>query len=128
MKSIKNIKCRNLSLGLATKARTWKGAGQELAWESHFMLLGVQESVRDWIPTLPSELPLWELESQWSLESSKGNFRGQNSLDWRFPYIIGKLLERKCFKWACMIHLGTWNTTYGQKKGWESNCQFDFRH
>jgi hypothetical protein len=32
--------------------------------ESHFMLPGVCESVRKWTPTLPSELPLWELESR----------------------------------------------------------------
>jgi hypothetical protein len=24
-----------------------------------------------------------------------------------------------------MIHLSTYNTSYGQKKGWESKCQFD---
>ncbi len=28
------------------------------------------------------------------------------------------------FEWACMTHLDTSNTSYGQKKGWESNCQF----
>jgi hypothetical protein len=26
-----------------------------------------------------------------------------------------------------MTHLDIWNTCYGQKKGWESNWQFDFR-
>jgi hypothetical protein len=26
-----------------------------------------------------------------------------------------------------MTHLDTFNTSYGQKKGWESNWQFDFR-
>jgi hypothetical protein len=26
-----------------------------------------------------------------------------------------------------MTHLGIWNTSYGQKKGWESNWQFDSR-
>jgi hypothetical protein len=40
-------------------------------------------------------------------------------------YIIGKLLELKHLKWARIIHLNIWNTSYGQKKGWESNCQFD---
>ncbi len=33
------------------------------AQESHFMLPGVQESVREWTLTLLSELSLWELES-----------------------------------------------------------------
>jgi len=42
-------------------------------------------------------------------------------------YIIGKLLEHRCLKWARMAHLDIWNISYGQKKGWESNCQFDSR-
>ncbi len=42
-----------------------------------------------------------------------------------FLYIIEKLLEHRCLKWARIVHLGIWNTSYGQKKGWESNCQFD---
>jgi len=40
-------------------------------------------------------------------------------------YIIGKFLERRCLKWARIAHLDIWNTSYGQKKGQESNCQFD---
>ncbi len=66
------------------------------------------------------------MESQWTFESSKSDCRSQNSLNWRFPYIIGKLLEHRCPKWACMTHLDIWNISYGPKKGWESNCQFDF--
>jgi len=46
--------CRNFSLGLVTKVRARKGAGKSEAWESHLMLLGVLESVREWTPTLPS--------------------------------------------------------------------------
>jgi hypothetical protein len=63
---------------------------------NHISCSRVQESVREWTPTLPSELPLWELESQWTLESSKGDCRGQNSLDWKVLYIIGKPLEFRC--------------------------------
>jgi hypothetical protein len=40
-------------------------------------------------------------------------------------YIIRKLLEHRCLKWAHIAHLDIWNTSYGQKKGRESNCQFD---
>jgi energy-coupling factor transporter transmembrane protein EcfT len=100
-----NTTCCNLSLGLTTKARACKGAGQKWAWESHFMLSGVQKSVREWTPTFPSELPLWELKFQWNFESSKGNYKGQNSLDWEVHYIIEKSLERKCLKWARMTNL-----------------------
>jgi hypothetical protein len=47
-------------------------------------------------------------------------------MDWRVRYIIEKLLKCRCLKWAYMIHLDTSNTSYGQKKGQESNWQFDF--
>jgi hypothetical protein len=46
-------------------------------------------------------------------------------MDWRGPYIIVKLLECRCLKQARMTHLDTSNTSYNQKKGRESNCQFD---
>jgi hypothetical protein len=72
-----------------------------------------------------SELPFWELESQWTPESLEGDYRGQNSFGWDVLYIIEKLLELKCLKWACMTHLDTWKISYEQKKGWESNWQFD---
>jgi hypothetical protein len=89
------------------------------------MLLGMQNSVREWTITFPSEFPFWELESQWTSKFSEDNCKGQNSLDWDVPYIIEKLCERKCLKWVRMTHLDTWNTSYGQKKGQKSNWQFD---
>jgi hypothetical protein len=48
-------------------------------------------------------------------------------MDWRVLYIIEKLLKRRCLKWAFMTHLDIWNISYGQKKGRESNWQFDSR-
>jgi len=85
--------------------------------------------VREWTLTLPSEFPFWELESQawWSIKSLENDCKGQNTLDCKVIYIIGKVLEHKCVKWARMTHLDTLNTSYGQKKGHESNCQFDSR-
>jgi hypothetical protein len=106
--------CRNPIFGLA------KVQANSEARESHFMLLGMWESVREWTSTLPNELPLWELESQKTPESSESDCRGQNPLDWRFPYINENLLELICLKWSFMTHLDTSNTSYGQKKGWES--------
>jgi hypothetical protein len=47
-------------------------------------------------------------------------------MDWEVFYIIGNLLKLRCLKWACMTHLDIWNN-YGQKKGRESNWQFDPR-
>jgi hypothetical protein len=79
----------------------------------------------NWTSTLPSELPLWELESRWTFESSGSNCKGQNPLDWEVPYIVGKFFELRCLKWDRMTHLDIWNTSYGQKKREESNWQFD---
>jgi len=81
------------------------------------MFLIVHESVREWTRTLPNELPLWEFESQLTLEPLKGDCMNQNSLDWKFAYIIEKLLELRCLKWVHMTHLGIKNISYGQKKG-----------
>jgi len=67
----------------------------------------------------------WELESWWPSKPSKRDFIGQNPLDSKILYVIGKLLECRFLKWACMTHLDTSNTSYGQKKGQESNWQFD---
>ncbi len=121
--------CRNPSLGLATKTKAYKGAGQKRSPGVTIHALGrlrVWES-ENWTFTLPSELPLWESDSRWILESSKNDCKGQNPFDWRVPYSIGKLLELKCLKWARMTHLDIWNTSYGQKKSQESNWQFDSR-
>jgi hypothetical protein len=52
--------------------------------------------------------------------------QGLNPMDWKVLYIIEKFLEHRCLKWACMTHLDISNTSYGQKKGRESNWQFDF--
>jgi len=44
-----------------------------------------------------------------------------------FFYIIGNILKLKCLKSVHITHLDIWNTSYGQKKGRESNWQFDSR-
>jgi hypothetical protein len=45
-------------------------------------------------------------------------------MDYDILYIIRNFLERRCLKWARIIHLDIWNTSYGEKKG-QKNCQFD---
>jgi len=81
--------------------------------------------VWEWRLTLPNELSFWELESQWTPEFLESDCRGQNTFHWKFLYIIGKLLNCRCLKWARMIRLDIYNTSYGKKKGRESNLQFD---
>jgi len=51
-----------LTLGSWPKQGLAKVWAKSEAWELHFMLLGVCESVREWTSTFPSEFPLWELE------------------------------------------------------------------
>ncbi len=62
---------------------------------------------------------------KWTLESLECDCKGQNLLPWKKNYIIGNLLKLKCLKWAHIAHLDICNISYGQKKGWESNWQFD---
>jgi hypothetical protein len=75
-----NISCYNLSLRLVTKARACKGVGQKgsLGVTSQSGNVGKCEGMN---PTPPNELPLWELESQWTLKFSKSDCKGQNPLD-----------------------------------------------
>jgi len=87
----------------------------------------VWESMREWTLTLPRQLALCEMESQWTLKILESNLRGQNSMACGVLYIIEKFLELTCLKCACIAYLDIWNTSYGQKKGRESNCQFDSR-
>jgi hypothetical protein len=50
-------------------------------------------------------LSLWELESWCTPKFSEKDYRGQNPLDWRVLYVIGKFLEHRCLKWIRMTHL-----------------------
>ncbi len=64
-------------------------------------------------------------ESSGILKNSERNCKGQNTSHWVVLYTIGKVLKGRCPKWPCMNHLDICNTSYGRKKGWESNWQFD---
>jgi len=53
-----------------------------------------------WTPTLGVGVTM-------DFQVSESDCRGQNSLDWKVPYIIGKLLEGRCLKCDRMTHLDT---------------------
>ncbi len=57
----------------------------------------------------------------------ESDYRSKNTLHWGFFYIIEKLSKYRCRKLACMGHLDICSTSYGKKKGQESNWQFDSR-
>jgi hypothetical protein len=68
-----------------------------------------------------------DLESSGTPENSEDDLRGQISSPCCVLYINGKLLKRRCPKWPRIAHLDIWSSSYGKKKGRESNCQFDSR-
>jgi hypothetical protein len=63
----------------------------------------------------------------WTPECSENDCKGQNPMPWRVLYTIGKILKCRCLKWVHITHLDIWNTSYGPKKGRESNWHFDSR-
>ncbi len=75
--------------------------------------------------THTSEMGTWE--SSGTPENSEFDFRGQNTLPWGVLYAVGKVLKHRCRKWPCMSHSDIFSTSYVEKKGWESNWQFDSR-
>jgi len=92
--------------------------------------------------SLPHEsfvaIPLWakcedeihtpkvgNLESFGTPATSELNSRRQNTLPRDVHYTVGKVLKCRCPKWPCMSHLEICSPSYGQKKGRESNWQFD---
>jgi hypothetical protein len=120
--------CCNLSFGFVTKVRACKGAAQEWRLGVTFHVprrLRIWESVKIEPPhsQVNSHFEGWSLDGLLNL--LKNDCKGQNPLDCGVSYIIGKLLEHKYLKWACMTHLKIWNKLW-PKKGWESYCQIWF--
>jgi hypothetical protein len=67
------------------------------------------------------------LESSETPAISELDSKKQNTSPWGVLYTIGKALKCRCRKWPCMSRLDICSTSYGQKKGRESNWQFDSR-
>jgi hypothetical protein len=68
-----------------------------------------------------------KLESSGTPKNSELDCRGQISSHLNVLDVIGKVLKCRCPKWPRMSHLDICNSSYGQKKGRESNWQFDSR-
>jgi hypothetical protein len=74
--------------------------------------------------TLPK---VGDLESSGTPECLEFESRGQNTLDWGVLSVIEKVSKCRCPKWPRIGHLDICSPSYGQKKGRESNWQFDSR-
>jgi hypothetical protein len=68
-----------------------------------------------------------DLESSGTPECLEFDSRRQNTLHWGVLGVIGKLLKCRCPKWPRIGHLDICSPSYGQRKGQESNWQFDSR-
>jgi hypothetical protein len=69
----------------------------------------------------------WDLESSETPECLEFNSKAQNTSHWGVLGVIGKVLKCRCPKWPRIGHLDICSPSYGQKKGRESNWQFDSR-
>jgi hypothetical protein len=65
------------------------------------------------------------LESSGTPKNSELDCRGQNTSHRGVIFTVGKVLKCRCPKWPPMNHLDICSPSYGQKKGRESNWQFD---
>jgi hypothetical protein len=77
-----------------------------------------------WSPTLGKSE---DLESSGTPESSELDSKAQNTSHWGVLGVIGMVLKRRYRKWPRIGHLDICRPSYGQKKGRESNWQFDSR-
>jgi hypothetical protein len=77
-----------------------------------------------WSPTLGKSE---DLESSGTPECSELNSKAQNTSHWGVLGVIEKVLKRRYRKWPRIGHLNICSPSYGQKKGRESNWQFDSR-
>jgi hypothetical protein len=75
----------------------------------------------------PNTPKVGDLESSGTPECLRFESKAQNTSHWSVLDVIGKVLKRRYRKWFCIGHLDICNPSYGQKKGRESNWQFDSR-
>jgi hypothetical protein len=75
----------------------------------------------------PNTSKVEDLESSGTPECLEFDSKAQNTSHWGVLGVIGKVLKRRCRKWPRIGHLDICRPSYGQKKGRESNWQFDSR-
>jgi hypothetical protein len=75
----------------------------------------------------PNTPKVGDLESSGTPECLEFDNKVKNTSHWGVLSVIGKVLKRKYRKWPRIGHLDIYSPSYGQKKGRESNWQFDSR-
>jgi hypothetical protein len=94
-----------------------------------FLLVGESVATSLWpsVGVKPNTSKVGDLESSGTPECLEFDNKAQNTSHWGFLGVIGKVLKRRYRKWPRIGHLDICNPSYGQKKGRESNWQFDPR-
>jgi len=90
----------------------------------HFLSQPHFGQVWGWNPTLGK---VGGLGSSGTPDCLELDSKAQNTLHWGVLGVIGKVLKRKYQKWPHIGHSNIYSPSYGQKKGQESNWQFDSR-
>jgi hypothetical protein len=75
----------------------------------------------------PNTPKVGNLKSSGTPECSELDSKGKNTWHWGVLGVIGKFLKLRYRKWPRIGHLDICSPSYGQKKGQESNWQFDSR-
>jgi hypothetical protein len=90
------------SLGFSTKVKACKNARQEGGSKSTSYTPGSVGECERMNPHILKWAPTWRVEVLMDSRIFKKRLQGQNLLDWRFLYIIRKVLKWKSLKWTCM--------------------------
>jgi hypothetical protein len=75
----------------------------------------------------PNTSKVGDLESSGTPECLEFDSKAQNTSHWGVLGLTGKVLKRRYRKWPRIGHLDICSPSYEQKKGRESNWQFDSR-
>jgi len=98
-------KCHNLSFGLATKAKGLQGCGPTESSGVTSHTHGSVEKCEGVNPHTPKATFTLGDGPPVDSRNFRERFQGSNSMACGVLYIIGKLLELRCLKWAHIAHL-----------------------
>jgi hypothetical protein len=91
------------------------------------LALGVATPLWPSVGVKPNTSKVGDSESFGTPECLELDSKDQNTSHWGVLDVIGKVLKRRYRKWSRIDHLNICHPSYGQKKGRESNWQFDSR-
>jgi len=110
-------KCYNPSLGVTTKVRACKGAGQEWNPRVTFHVIGSVGKCEGMNPHTPKWAPTLGIGVPMDFRIFKRKLQGLKFIRLKRLYTIENFLRLRCLKCACITHLDIYNISYGQKKG-----------